>query len=159
MKRGHSFCVTWNWLRPVYTHPDIFENGYFVFLRIRLPSTCGWRFWYLRMDRQIRFENATCGRRFFGNFAYFGIFFPRQISPAFSETTPWWLMRSYPFTPKIQKYSISEVGRNGSIIIFHLSKLRKAKLFILCDEISLVRLQEKYEIYNSCFFFRSGLRG
>ena len=88
-----------------------------------------------------------------GNFAYFGIFFPRQIYPVFSETTPWWLMRSYPFTPNLQKYNISEVGRNGSIIIFHLSKLRKAKFFILCDEISLVRLQEKYEIYNSCFFF------
>ena len=34
----------------------------------------------------------------------------------------------------------------GSIIIFHLSKLWKARFFILCDAIFLVRLQEKFEI-------------
>ena len=32
------------------------------------------------------------------------------------------------------------------MIIFHLSKVWKAKFFILCDVIFLVRLQEKFEI-------------
>ena len=39
-----------------------------------------------------------------------------------------------------------EVVRMGSIIIFDLSKLWKAKFFILCDVIFLVRLQGKFEI-------------
>ena len=44
----------------------------------------------------------------------------------------------------------NEVVRIGSIIIFHLSKLWKAEFLILCDEIFLVRLQEKFEIDHSC---------
>ena len=36
----------------------------------------------------------------------------------------------------------------GSIIIFHLSKLWKAKFLILCDVIFLVRLQGEFEIYH-----------
>ena len=40
---------------------------------------------------------------------------------------------------------ISEVVRIGNIIIFHLSKLWKAKFFILCDVVVfLVRMQEKF---------------
>ena len=35
------------------------------------------------------------------------------------------------------------------MIIFHLSKVRKAKFFILCDVIFLVRLQGKVEIDHS----------
>ena len=45
--------------------------------------------------------------------------------------------------------SISDVLRIGSIIIFHLSKLRKAKFFMLCDVIFLVRLQGKFDIDHS----------
>ena len=41
------------------------------------------------------------------------------------------------------------VVRNGSIIIFHLSKLWKAKFFILWDVIFLVRAQEKFRIDHS----------
>ena len=41
------------------------------------------------------------------------------------------------------------VERIGSIIIFYLSKLWKAKFFILCDLIFLVRLQGKFEIDHS----------
>ena len=48
-----------------------------------------------------------------------------------------------------QEKCISEVVRIGSIIIFHLSKLWKAKFFILCDVIFLVRLQGKIEIVHS----------
>ena len=44
---------------------------------------------------------------------------------------------------------IGEVVRISSIIIFHLSKLWKARFFILCDVIFLVRLQGKFEIDNS----------
>ena len=55
--------------------------------------------------------------------------FPRTFSQLFKE-----------------KY-ISEVVRNGSIIIFRLSKLWKAKFFILCGVIFLVRVQ--WEIWNS----------
>ena len=40
----------------------------------------------------------------------------------------------------------SDVVRIGTMIIFHLSKLWKAKFFILCDAIFLVRLQGKFEI-------------
>ena len=52
---------------------------------------------------------------------------------------------SQPFKEKCK----SEVVRIGSIIIFHLSKLWKAKFFILCDVIFLVRLQGKFEIDHS----------
>ena len=41
---------------------------------------------------------------------------------------------------------ISEVGRIGSIIIFHLSKLWKATFFILCGRTFLVRQQGTFEI-------------
>ena len=59
-----------------------------------------------------------------------------------------------PFTPKFKKYILStfqrkmysEVVRTGSIIIFPLNKLWKAKFSLLCDVIFLVRLQEKFEI-------------
>ena len=45
---------------------------------------------------------------------------------------------------------MSEVVRIGSIIIFHLSKLKKANEFsILCDVIFLVRLQGKFGIDHS----------
>ena len=64
-----------------------------------------------------------------------------------------------PFTPKFhsKKYMlptfekcISEVVRIGSIYIFHLvGKKWKAKFFILCDVIFLVRLQGKFEIDHS----------
>ena len=41
--------------------------------------------------------------------------------------------------------------RIGSIIIFHHSKLSKAKFFMLCDVIFLVRQQEKFKIDHSWF--------
>ena len=47
-----------------------------------------------------------------------------------------------PFTPKFKK-NISEVVRIGSIIIFNSSKLWKAKFFILCDVIFLVKCRGK----------------
>ena len=43
----------------------------------------------------------------------------------------------------------SEVVTIGSIIIFHLSKLWKAKFSILCDVIFLVRLKGKFDIDHS----------
>ena len=53
---------------------------------------------------------------------------------------------SYPF----KKKCISDEVRIGSIIIFHLSKLWKAKFSILCNVIFLVRLHGKFEIDHSC---------
>ena len=44
---------------------------------------------------------------------------------------------------------MGEVVRIGSVIIFHLSKLWKAKFSILRDVIFLVRLQEKFDIDHS----------
>ena len=44
---------------------------------------------------------------------------------------------------------MSEVVRIGSIIISHLSKRWKAKFFTLCDVISLVKLQGKFEVDHS----------
>ena len=52
---------------------------------------------------------------------------------------------SQPFKDKF----ISEVVRIASIIIFHLSKLWRARFSILCDGILLVRLQEKFEFDHS----------
>ena len=49
---------------------------------------------------------------------------------------------SQPFKEKF----ISDVVRIGHIIIFHLSKLWKAKFFILCNVIFLVRFQGKFGI-------------
>ena len=52
-------------------------------------------------------------------------------------------------SPNISKRKcISEVVRIGSIIIFHLSKLGKAKFSILCDVIFLAR-QQKFEVDHS----------
>ena len=51
-------------------------------------------------------------------------------------------MFSQPFKDKF----ISEVVRIGSITIFLLSKLGKARFSILCDVIFLVKLQGKFEI-------------
>ena len=45
------------------------------------------------------------------------------------------------YSPKLSKEKcISDLLRNYSIIIFHLNKLWKAKVFILCDVLFLVRL-------------------
>ena len=53
------------------------------------------------------------------------------------------------FSQHFKEKCISDVVRIGSTIIFHLSKLWKAKFFILCDVIFLVRLQGKFEIDHS----------
>ena len=53
------------------------------------------------------------------------------------------------FPKPFKKKCISEIERLGSIIIFHLSKLWKAKFFILCDATFQVRLQGKFEINRS----------
>ena len=49
----------------------------------------------------------------------------------------------------LKRKCISDVLRIGSIIIFHLSKLWKAKFSILYDVIFLARLQGKFEIDHS----------
>ena len=53
-----------------------------------------------------------------------------------------------PFTPKY--ILISEVVRIGcgldDMIVFHLIKLWRAKFFVVCDVILLLRLQEKFDI-------------
>ena len=66
-----------------------------------------------------------------------------------------------PFTPKlientfsqrckegIEEKWMSNAVRIGSIIIFHCSKLWKAKFYIMCDVIFLVRVWGKFEIGN-----------
>ena len=62
-----------------------------------------------------------------------------------TETSPFSRF-SQPFK---EKY-MSELVRIGGIIIFHLSKLRKAKFFVLRDVLFLVRLQGEFEIDHSC---------
>ena len=56
------------------------------------------------------------------------------------------LLSKCTFSQPIQEKCISEVVRISSIIIFHLNKLWKAKVFVLCVVIFLVRLQGKFEI-------------
>ena len=64
------------------------------------------------------------------------------------------------FTPELKtspgllkRNCISEVGRIWSIkIIFHLSKLWKAKFSLLWDAIFLVRLEEEFHIDHSDIF-------
>ena len=53
------------------------------------------------------------------------------------------------FSQPSQEKCMGEVVRIGSEIIFDLSKLWKAKFFILRDVIFLVRLQGKFEIDHS----------
>ena len=53
------------------------------------------------------------------------------------------------FFQPFKQSCISEVVRIGSIIIFYLSKLWKAKFFILYDAILQVWLQKKFEIDHS----------
>ena len=53
------------------------------------------------------------------------------------------------FSQPLKEKYISEVLRIGSIIAFHLSKLWKAKFFIQCNVMFLVRLQGKFEIDHS----------
>ena len=76
-----------------------------------------------------------------------------QLNHGFQKTL------NNPFTPKFKKYTLptfqsemykwGTVAQTGSIIIFHLSMLWKAKFFILCDVIFLVRLQGKFELDHS----------
>ena len=56
--------------------------------------------------------------------------------------------------PSLKKYLlptfyIEQCISDAMYIVFHLSKLWKAKFFILCDIILLVRLQEKFELEHS----------
>ena len=64
----------------------------------------------------------------------------------------------YPFHSQVQKVHspkpskekcISDAVRIGSIIIWQLNKLWKAKFFTLCDIMFLVRPQEKFDIDHS----------
>ena len=68
------------------------------------------------------------------------------------DGVPTWPSSKSPFSQPFKEKCISEVARIGSIIIFHLRKLWKAKFSILCDVIFLVRLQEKLEIDHSWEF-------
>ena len=52
------------------------------------------------------------------------------------------------FSQTFKKKCISEVVRIGGMVIFH-SKLWKAKFFILCDVIFMLRLQGKFDINGS----------
>ena len=54
------------------------------------------------------------------------------------------------FSQPFKEKCISEVATIGSVIIFHLNKLWKAKFSILCDVIILVNLQGKFDINRSC---------
>ena len=66
------------------------------------------------------------------------------------ETGPYNSQVQKAHSPNLPKEKcIDEVARIGSKIIFHMSKLWKAKFFILCDVILLVRPQEKFEIDHS----------
>ena len=49
----------------------------------------------------------------------------------------------------LKEKCVSEAVRIGRIIIFHLSKLRKAKFFIMCGVIFQVRMKGEFEIDHS----------
>ena len=57
------------------------------------------------------------------------------------------------FSQPFKEKCISEVMRIGSIIIFHLSKLWKAKFFILCGVIFLVRLLGEFSLQSRRFLW------
>ena len=59
------------------------------------------------------------------------------------------------FSQPLEENCISEEVRIGCRIIFHLSKLWKAKSFILCDVIFLERLQGKFGIDHSWELLKS----
>ena len=67
------------------------------------------------------------------------------LDPCSIRTLPLSLLSSEStFSQHLKDKCISEVVRIGSIIIFHLSKLWRAKFFILCDVIFLVKLQGEW---------------
>ena len=63
------------------------------------------------------------------------------------------------FSQPFKEKRISGVVRIGSIVIFYLSKLWKAKFFILCDVIFLVRLLGKFDIDYGTYWERTGRFG
>ena len=77
------------------------------------------------------------------------------ITPASFPNVDCQLQSFDPFTPKFKKYHLPAFLKKDvfpsidSTIIFHLSKLWRAKFSILCDVIFLVRLQGKFEIDHS----------
>ena len=94
-----------------------------------------------------------------------GLYYQFSLPPSYmilfirmGECTFWtweWKGSSISLTPS-SKYTLSQRsmykwgGANWyTKIIFHLSKLWKAKFFILCDVVFLVRLQGKFEIDHS----------
>ena len=88
---------------------------------------------------------------------------PRKLyTKLYTTSTKWpntWILNTSPslslpsskstFSQPFKDKCINDLGRIGSIIIFHLSKLWKAKFSILCDVIFLVRLQGKFESDHS----------
>ena len=107
-----------------------------------------WREWLsflcsLELGRHCRladFENdvtSTASNRYVTSLGVAWARFPITLSLPSSKST---------FSQPVKDKCISEVVRIGSIIVFHLSKLWKAKFFMLCDVIFLMRLQGKFEI-------------
>ena len=81
-------------------------------------------------------------------------FGPQRSKSSVMGNKPYCLTPSLPnskstFSQPPKEKCIREKVKIGSRVIFHLSELWKAKFFILCDVIFLMRLQGKFEIDHS----------
>ena len=96
---------------------------------------------WVRQDSPI-----TVGKKF--SFQWIALWC--QLTEVWSSKTGMWMrltlsLPSSTFSTEMYK----EVARIGSIVILYMSKLWKARFFMLCDVIFLVRLQEKFEMDHS----------
>ena len=113
---------------------------------VHVTSRC---LWNAKFDA---FSSATFHNdNLFAQASIFAVYL-EWFGPYTSALGPRWLT----FYSQVQKSTfskkdkcISDVVRMGSIIIFHLSKLWKAKFFVLCDIVFVVRLWGKFEIDHS----------
>ena len=138
-------CSNWCWWFRICSVFHLFAS--FVFCRVPALTVPAWTELpaLLRTTTTTSSANALQGLKAWNaNKVYYD---GRCTCPILTLSV---LTKKYNHSPNLLlRKCISEVERIGSIIIFHLSKLWKAKFFILCGVIFLVRPQVKFEIDHS----------
>ena len=129
------FCPTWNTAAFQYRHeqtiPGVFNRWYWQSIEIDVN-----RYQSIAINRLIlEIDDAR---------------FCDFLSIAIDDINPFTPIRSKrTFSQPFQEKCTGKVVRVDGVIIFHLSKLWKAKFSILCYVIFLVRLQGKFEVDHS----------
>ena len=110
--------------------------------------------WFsVQLDIYSTSVNIDVGRRMLCWFCWFSLLMSRTRLHRLARRPPrcsrWGLCLQVHSPNILNEKCVSGVVRIGSVIIRHLSELWKAKFFILCDVIFLVRLQGKFAIDHS----------